>query len=270
MNRANLADLENRSIYIIREANSQFNNIAILWSMGKDSTTLLWIIKKAFLGRIPFSVIHIDTGFKFPQMYRFRDKLDRKWKLNLVVVRNDKAINKGVNPDREGRLYCCTRLKTEALRQCIDKYKFDALLLAIRRDEHSVRAKERYFSPRDKKFRWGYKNQPPEFWDLYKAMPKKEIHHYRVHPLLHWKELDIWNYIKKEKIPVNPLYFSKKGRRFRSLGCMPCTVPIESKANSIDKIIKELERGLSSEREGRAQDKEKEYMMQKLRSLGYM
>jgi len=270
MNKIKLDDLENKSIYIIREANSQFKNIAVLWSMGKDSTTLLWLIKKAFLSRIPFCVVHIDTGFKFPQMYRFRDKLAKKWRIDLVMARNEKAIKEGTSPDKDGRFSCCMKLKTEALRQCIEKYKFDALMLAIRRDEHSIRAKERYFSPRDNKFKWDYKNQPSELWNLYKTISKEEIHHYRVHPLLHWKELDIWNYIKRERIPVNPLYFAKGNRRFRSLGCMPCTVPIESKANSVDKIIKDLELGLSSERKGRIQDKEKEYMMQKLRSLGYM
>lgn len=263
-------DLESKSIYIIREAYTQFKNIAILWSMGKDSTTLLWLVRKAFLGKIPFPVIHIDTGFKFPQMYSYRKRMVKKWKINLIVAKNERAINQGVNPIKNGRFFCCTKLKTEALKICIQRYKFDALLLAIRRDEHGIRAKERYFSPRDKEFKWNYKNQPPEFWELYQATFNERVHHYRVHPLLHWTELDIWGYIKKEKIPVNPLYFSKKGKRFRSLGCMPCTTPIASKACNVDEIIQELKATHISEREGRAQDKEKEYTMQKLRSLGYM
>ena len=262
--------LENRTIFIIREAYAQFRNPAVLWCAGKDSTLLLWLVKKAFLGKIPFPVIHIDTGFKFHQMYRFRDTLAKKLKIDLIIAKNDEAIRQEVGPEQSGRLCCCTKLKTEALQKCVAKHKFDALLLAIRRDEHSIRAKERYFSPRDKEFRWDYKNQPPEFWDLYKATFEKGVHHYRVHPILHWTELDIWCYIKKEKIPVNPLYFSKKGKRFRTLGCMPCTVPTASAAQNVDEIIKELKKTALSERSGRTQDKEREYMMQKLRSLGYM
>ena len=264
------SELENKSIFIIREAYAQFKNIAVLWSMGKDSTTLLYLIKKAFLGKVPFPVIHIDTGFKFPEMYKFRDKLAKKLKINLVIARNRNAVEKGVSPVTKSRFFCCTKLKTEALKTCIEKYKFDALLLAIRRDEHNIRAKERYFSPRDKKFNWDYKRQPPEFWDLYKTSFRKGVHHHRIHPLLHWTELDVWQYIKQEKIPVNPLYFSKKGKRFRSLGCVPCTVAIESNASSIKAIIEEIKCTPFSEREGRVQDKEKEYMMQKLRALGYM
>ena len=263
-------ELENKSIFIIRETKAQFEHPAILWSVGKDSTTLLWLVKKAFLGEIPFPVVHIDTGFKFPRMYKFRDKIAKKWKLNLLIIKNEEALKKGVSPQKSGRLICCNELKTQALKKCIEKYKFDALLLGIRRDEHSIRAKERYFSPRNKEFRWDYKRQPPELWDLYRVTFKKGIHHHRVHPLLHWSELDIWGYIKKEKIPISSLYFSKKGKRFRSLGCMPCTVPIESKASTIDEVIKELKATSTSERMGRTQDKEKEYMMQKLRSLGYM
>lgn len=248
----------------------QFKNPAFLWSLGKDSTTLLWICRKALLGEISLPVIHIDTGFKFPQMYRFRDKMAKKWKVNLIIAKNEEAIRKGVSPEKSGRFVCCTKLKTEALRKCIEKYNFDALFLAIRRDEHSIRAKERYFSPRDKKFHWDYKDQVPEFWDLYNVTFKEKVHHYRIHPLLHWTELDIWCYIKREKIPVNPLYFSKKGKRFRSLGCMPCTVPVKSKATNLNRMIKGLRSATTSERSGRVQDKEKEYMMQKLRSLGYM
>jgi sulfate adenylyltransferase subunit 2 len=264
-----LRELENKSLFIIREAAAQFRNVALLWSVGKDSTTLLWLCRKAFLGKIPFPVIHIDTGFKFPEMYKFRDKIVRKWNINLIVAKNMPAIKAGVSPEKSGRFQCCTRLKTDALKKCLKEYGFDAILLAIRKDEHGIRAKERYFSPRDKKFHWDYGNQPPELWDLFKGILKNGIH-YRIHPLLHWNEIDIWKYIKQEKIPVNPLYFSRSGKRYRSLGCMPCTVPIDSNALTVDEIIKELKATTTPERAGRTQDKEKAYMMQKLRSLGYM
>lgn len=270
MSRGYLRNLENKSLFIIREALAQFKNIAILWSVGKDSNALLWLCRKAFLGKISFSVIHIDTGFKFSQMYKFRDKIVKKWNINLIIAKNIPAKKEGVSPEKSGRLQCCTKLKTEALKQCLKEYNFDAIFLAIRRDEHGIRAKERYFSPRDKQFRWDYKNQPPEVWNLFKGVFKNSTHHYRIHPLLHWSELDIWEYTKQERIPVNPLYFSRHGKRYRSLGCMPCTIPIESKASNIDEIIKELKMTSTSERAGRAQDKEKEYMMQNLRSLGYM
>lgn len=264
-----LKELENKSINVIREAVSQFKNTAALWSVGKDSTTLLWLVRKAFFGKIPFPVIHIDTGYKFPEMYAFRDKIAKEWGMKLIVAVNEEAKKKGVGPKTHDKFECCTKLKTEALKQCLEKYKFDALFLAIRRDEHGIRAKERYFSPRDKKFQWDYKNQPPEMWDLYKGIFEDGIH-FRVHPILHWTELNIWQYIKKENIPVNPLYFAKNGKRYRSLGCVPCTSPIDSDADTIDKIVEELKISKTPERAGRAQDKEKAYMMQKLRALGYM
>jgi sulfate adenylyltransferase subunit 2 len=263
-------NIENQTVYIVREVKSQFSNPAMLWSMGKDSTTLLWLVRKSFFGTVPFPVIHIDTGLKFPEMYKFRDNLVKKLGLNLVIARNDKAIKKGINPETTSRFRCCTLLKTIALKECINKHGFDALILAIRRDEHSIRAKERYFSPRNSNFKWDYKNQPPEFWDLYKASIEKDVHHYRVHPLLHWTELDVWTYMQREQIPVNPLYFSNNGKRYRSLGCVTCTYPVESNATDIFMIVNELKNTDISERSGRSQDKEKKYMMQKLRSLGYM
>lgn len=173
-----------------------------------------------------------------------------------------------MSPEK-GRLKCCTELKTEALKNLIKERRFDALILAIRRDEHGIRAKERYYSPRDENFRWNYKDQPAELWDLY-VKPSEDYSHMRVHPILHWTELDVWRYVKEEGLPINPLYFAKDGKRYRSLGCMPCTVPIPSTAGTIDEIIKEIETSKIPERAGRAQDKEKAYMMQKLRSLGYM
>jgi len=263
-----LKDLENRSIYIVRETYAEFEKPAVLWSTGKDSTTMLWLCRKAFFGRIPFPVIHIDTGYKFKQMYQFRDDLAREWGLDLVIAKNEEAFAQGVGP-KEGKFECCTKLKTEALRRCLEEHGFDALILAIRRDEHGIRAKERYFSPRDENFRWDYKDQPLEMWDQFQGLLGAGTH-MRVHPILHWRELDVWEYVKQEGIPVNPMYFAQNGKRYRSLGCEPCTSPIESNAASIDEIVEELKTTKIAERAGRAQDKEKTFTMQKLRALGYM
>jgi len=265
---SHLQELENKSIAIIREAKAQFKNLAVLWSTGKDSTTSLWLCKKAFFGRIPFPVIHIDTGYKFPEIYKFRDKVAQEWGFNLLVAKNEEAIEKGMSPEK-GRFECCTLLKTEALKDLIEREKFDALILSIRRDEHGIRGKERYFSPRDEEFKWDYKNQPAEMWDLY-VKPAEDYSHMRVHPILHWTEFEVWQYVKQEGLPVNPLYFAIDGKRYRSLGCQPCTIPIPSNAKTIDQIVEELRTSKISERAGRAQDKEKAYMMQKLRALGYM
>jgi sulfate adenylyltransferase subunit 2 len=263
-----LQDLEKRSISIIREAKAQFKNLAVLWSTGKDSTLTLWLCRKAFYGEIPFPTIHIDTGYKFPEIYQFRDKIAKEWTLNLIIAQNKQALKSGMNHE-EGRLECCTQLKTEPLKKLIDKERFDALLVSIRRDEHGIRGKERTFSPRDQDFRWDYKNQPAEMWDIY-VKPAEDYSHMRVHPILHWTELDAWQYVQQENLPINPLYFAKNGKRYRSLGCQPCTVPVPSNAQTIDQITQELKTTKTSERAGRAQDKEKAYMMQKLRSLGYM
>jgi sulfate adenylyltransferase subunit 2 len=230
--------LENQSIFIIREAYFHFKNIAMLWSMGKDSTALLWLIRKAFYGSIPFPILHLDTGYEFPEIYEFREKFAKEWGLNLVICRNEEGIKKGINPDK-GRLECCTELKTKALKTCIAEHKFNALYLGIRRDEHGIRAKERFFSPRNKEFEWNYKQQPPEFWDQFKTKAKHE-EHIRIHPLLGWTELNIWDYIKMENIPVVPLYFAKNKKRYRSIGCKTCCNPIDSSADTIDKIIEEL------------------------------
>ncbi len=262
-----LDELESKSIYIIREAYKQFHDIAMLWSIGKDSSVLLWLCRKAFFGKLPFPVMHIDTSYKFPEMIRWRDEYAKKWGLKLIVGRNEEAIKAGMGP--ESKLACCTALKTEALKMTIDKYKFKALLLGIRRDEHGIRAKERVFSPRNQEFKWDYKNQPPELWDQYKSKQSDE-EHIRVHPILHWTEKDIWDYIKRENIPIIPLYFAKNGERYRSIGCKCCCNPVCSNADNIDKVVEELKTTTTSERAGRAQDKESAYMMQKLRSLGYM
>jgi sulfate adenylyltransferase subunit 2 len=260
--------LENQSIFIIREAYAQFRDVAMLWSIGKDSTTLLWLIRKAFFGRIPFPVVHIDTTHKFKEIYAFRDEYSKKWGFGLQVAKNEEALRTGAGPHKN-KLDCCTELKTNALKKFMAGRKFKALYLAIRRDEHGIRAKERIFSPRDEDFEWDYKNQPPELWDQYKTKAKEE-EHLRVHPLLGWREIDVWEYIRREGIPIVPLYLAKDGKRYRSIGCECCCMPVPSEADTIDKIVEELKTSKVSERSGRAQDKESAYIMQKLRSLGYM
>jgi len=258
----NVDDLEEKSIYILREAKSKFKNVAALWSMGKDSTTMLALARKAFQGKVPFSVIHIDNGIDFPETYQFREDLAKKWKLDLIVAQSE------IKTEMSG-FSCCGANKTVALKKVMAQYGFDALIVSIRRDEHGIRAKERVISPRDRNFRWDYKDQPAELWSNYSSRLDSKGH-VRVHPLLDFNEIDIWNYIKKEKVPMNPLYFSRNGYRYRSLGCTHCTSMIKSDANNIDDIIKELTTTKVEERSGRDQDKEKSYVMARLRALGYM
>jgi sulfate adenylyltransferase subunit 2 len=260
-------ELESKSIFIIREAYKQFRKIAILWSIGKDSTALLWLVRKAFYDQIPFPVVHIDTSYKFPEIYKFRNEYVEKWDLKLIVAQNREALDAGMNS--KNKLECCTALKTQALKDTIKEHDFKALLLGIRRDEHGIRAKERVFSPRNQDFKWDYKNQPPELWDQYKSKQDDEDH-IRIHPMLHWTELDVWEYVKREKMPVIDLYFAKNGKRYRSIGCECCCSPIDSDADTIEKVVEELKTTKISERSGRSQDKESTYVMQKLRSLGYM
>jgi len=276
-------ELVDKSIYIIREAKSRFSNVGVLWSTGKDSTACLSLIREAFFGEIPFDVIHIDTGRKFPEMYEFRDWLVKEWNFNLVIADNTSS---GYSPETHSKFECCTNLKTKALQNLLEERKYDALIVSIRRDEHGIRAKEHYMSPRDHKFRWKpYGIDPSKKetkgivlkqdvelsgWNLFQTDFGPECQHVRIHPLLHWTEIDVWKYIKDRNIPVNPLYFARNGKRYRSLGCMPCTFPIDSSASTIDEIIEELETTSIAERDGRAQDKEEEYIMQKLRHLGYM
>jgi len=263
-----LDELESMSIYIIREAFARFDKIAMLWSAGKDSTTLVWLCKKAFFGRVPFPVVYIDTGLHIRQMYEFRDMCVKRWGLDLIVSHNyEEAERLGVGA--QDKLRCCDVRKTQALKKTMAEYGFEAILLGIRRDEHGIRAKERVFSPRSRDFVWDYRNQPPEMWDQFNVRTEEEGH-LRVHPLLHWRELDIWLYLEREGLPVNPLYFAKGGKRYRSLGCAPCTVPVESEAATIGEIIEEIRVSKTDERSGRAQDKERAYAMQKLRALGYM
>jgi len=256
-----LDKLEEKSIFILREAKAKFRNLAALWSMGKDSTAMLAIARKAFFGKVPFPVIHIDNGIDFPETYEFRKKLAIDWNLDLIVAKSE------IKDDISG-IKCCGANKTDALKKVLEERGFDGLIVSIRRDEHGIRAKERTFSPRDKNFKWNYKEQPPEVWEYTSRFENDS--HVRVHPLLQWNEIDIWRYVKQEGMPINPLYYSREGKRYRSLGCTSCTVSVESKASSIDDIIAELKDTNTAERSGRMQDKEQENVMQRLRALGYM
>lgn len=256
-----IGKLEEKSIYIIREAKSKFKNVAAMWSMGKDSTAMLGVARKAYVGKVPFPVIHIDNGIDFSESYEFRDGLADRWGMELIVSKSK------IKAEMSG-FACCGSNKTDALKRTMNEYGFDALIVSIRRDEHGIRAKERYVSPRTKDFKWDYKNQPEELWNNYSSKDE-HIDHLRVHPLLDWNEIDIWNFTKVNNIPVNPLYFAKEGYRYRSLGCTHCTVPLKSDADTLDKIMGELRNTKVEERSGRQQDKEKQYIMEKLRALGY-
>ncbi len=273
------------SIKILRETKSRYKNPAIMWSTGKDSTASLALCRMSFFNTIPFPVIHLDTGYKFKQMYEYRDKLAKEWNMNLIVGQNTEALRMGMGPKQ--RFDCCHALKTVSLKQLIEKENFDAIIVSIRRDEHYVRNVEHVFSPRTKKGEWNLLREKTEEeskegdapfvslrevelrgWELYQTHFGEDTSHVRVHPILHWDEIDIWHFIKEYNIPFNPMYLSKNEYRYRSLGCEPCTEPIRSEASTIDEIVKELETIDSPERAGRAQDKEK--IMRKLRALGYM
>ncbi|MBI1206646.1 MAG: sulfate adenylyltransferase subunit CysD [Azospirillum sp.] len=263
-----LSALEDQSIYILREAFNRIDKLAMLWSIGKDSNVMVWLARKAFFGHVPFPLLHVDTSFKIPEMIEFRDRIAKEWKLDLIVGQNKAALAEGMNYQR-GRLTCCTALKTEGLKALLAEHGFTGVIAGIRRDEDGTRAKERVFSPRGLHSEWDFRDQPPEFWDQFKTSfpPGTSL---RIHPLLHWTELDVWKYIKRENIPLVNLYFSHGGRRYRSLGCAPCTMPIESNAADIDEVIAELENTRISERSGRAQDKVSEDAFERLRAEGYM
>jgi len=278
-----LKELVDKSIYILREAKAEFKNPCVLWSTGKDSTTVLSLIREAFFGEIPWDVVHIDTGWKFKEIYEFRDRLQKEWGFNLVIAKSPLAGKINPTMGNVTHFECCTKLKTEPLRNLIEEKGYDAVIVSIRRDEHAMRNVERVFSPRDRNFRWKLVErkkgetgdtpfeslQPAELWNLYRNY-FEDAHHVRVHPLLHWTEVDVWRYIKDRNLPVNPLYFSRNGKRYRSLGCKTCTVPIESDAKTVDQIITEVLMSKVPERVGRIQDKERESIMRQLRALGYM
>jgi len=267
-----LSQLENQSIYILREAFNKFESLAMLWSIGKDSTVLLWLARKAFFGHVPFPLVHVDTAYKIPSMIEYRDQLVREWKLKLIVGQNESALQsrKTYPEGKATRVDCCGTLKKDALKVVLDQHHFTGVLVGIRRDEEPTRAKERYFSPRDKNMEWNVQDQPPELWDQFKTDFEPGTH-LRIHPLLHWNELNVWEYIQRENIPVIPLYFANaQGKRYRSLGCAPCTFPIKSQARTVQEIVQELRLTNTSERAGRAQDQESEEAFEKLRRDGYM
>ena len=290
-----LDKLETQSVYIMRESYREFKKLCMLWSIGKDSTVLLWLARKAFFGHVPFPLVHVDTAFKIPAMIQYRDNLARKWKLNMVVGQNKTALkNKETFPDGNiDRLACCKNLKSEALRHTLsgewerqrmnhskgeyavdtDTGAYTGVIVGVRADEEGSRSKERYFSPRDKQSDWDVGDQPPEFWNQYKTDFAPGTH-VRIHPLLDWTELNIWEYIHRENIPITDLYFDRgEGTRYRSLGCYPCTTPVESNAKNVEEIIQELRSGKFSniaERSGRAQDKEDGGGLENLRRDGYM
>jgi sulfate adenylyltransferase subunit 2 len=290
-----LDKLEAQSVHILREAYKDFKELCMLWSIGKDSTVLLWLSRKAFFGHVPFPLVHVDTSFKIPKMIAYRDDIALKWKLNMVVGQNKEAIaSKQTYPDGAlNRIDCCKALKSGALKHTLSgdwprlrmnhdtgKYEVDknkepytGVIVGVRADEEGSRSKERYFSARDKQSDWDVGDQPPELWNQYKTDFSPGTH-VRVHPLLDWTELNIWEYIQRESIPITDLYFDKgTGKRYRSLGCFPCTTPVDSTSTTVDEIVSELKTGKFAniaERSGRAQDKEDGGGLETLRKEGYM
>lgn len=256
---------EEKSIYIIREAYEFFKDAGMLWSLGKDSAVLLRLAQKAFLRNIPFPVIHIDTGFEFKKLIGWRDKIAKKMNLDLKIAKP--------NPPRkemlENKIDFFHYHKTLPLLKFVKENKLKAIYVGIRSDEHGIRAKEHYFSIRNPEGELDFMAQPVSIWDFYPSKAPQG-YHFRIHPLLHWNETDIWEYIDNEKIPIPDFYFSKNGYRYRSLDCEPCCHPIKSNAKTIKEIIAEIENSNIYEREGRAQDKEDPYGMERLRALGYM
>lgn len=291
-----LQQLEAKSVHIFREAYANFKNLCMLWSIGKDSTVLLWLARKAFFGHVPFPLVHIDTSYKIPEMIEYRDRLALEWKLNMVYGQNRKALEaKETYPDGNvDRITCCSSLKSNALKNTLSgkwpryrmnhttgKYDVDqnlepytGVIVGVRSDEEGSRSKERYFSARDEENSWDVADQPPEFWNQFKTDFAPGTH-VRIHPLLDWTELNIWEYIERENIPTVSLYYDVEdtGQRYRSLGCGPCTTPVQSSAKNVREIIEELQTGKFkniAERSGRAQDKEGGGGLEVLRKDGYM
>jgi sulfate adenylyltransferase subunit 2 len=290
-----LEQLEQRSIHILREAYANFKQLCMLWSVGKDSTVLLWLARRAFFGHVPFPLVHIDTSYKIPEMIAYRDRLALEWKLTMIVGQNTDALADGRTfpHGTVDRISCCRLLKTEALRNTLNgewprrrlnlqsgEYEIDrnrepftGVIVGARADEEGSRSKERYFSPRTRANAWDCGEQPPEFWNHYKTDFAPGAH-VRIHPLLDWTELNIWEYIERERIPTVSLYYNDgSGTRYRSLGCEPCTKPVQSDACTVSEIIVELRTGKFAnvaERSGRAQDKEDGGGLETLRRDGYM
>jgi sulfate adenylyltransferase subunit 2 len=295
---AHLRDLESESIFILREAAAEFARPVILYSIGKDSSVLLRLSQKAFYpGRIPFSFLHVDTGFKFPEMIDFRDRTAAELGLRLIIHSNTAAIGQGASPLVLGTWKCCAQLKTQALLDALRAHAIDAAIGGARREEERSRAKERVYSFRDSFGQWDPKSQRPELWSLYNGRIDKG-ESMRVFPLSDWTELDVWQYIRQEEIPVVPLYFARErevlmrdgalipyyaGRtpiapgeiptklrcRMRSLGCACCTGAIRSDADTIDKIVEEVAAFRHSERQNRIIDHDRDGSMELKKREGY-
>jgi sulfate adenylyltransferase subunit 2 len=264
MNR--LDELESHSIYIFREAFNRLDRMAMLWSLGKDSNVMVWLARKAFFGHVPFPVMHVDTGKKFPEMYAFRERYSKEWNLDLVV--GDCPPVEEMDPSLPPAARSAAR-KTAGLNKLIEKHGFTGIVAGIRRDEGGTRAKERVFSPRGVGNVWDVRNQPPEFWDQFRTEVPPGAH-LRIHPLLQWTEIDVWRYSEREQIPMVALYFAKNGKRYRSLGDADITFPISSHAATIEEVIAELTATKIPERSGRAMDHEREDAFERLRAAGYM
>ncbi|HHQ4534938.1 TPA: sulfate adenylyltransferase subunit CysD [Aeromonas veronii] len=293
----NIDALESESIAIFREVVAQFENPVMLYSIGKDSSVLLHLARKAFYpGKIPFPLLHVDTGWKFREMIEFRDRMAAEHGFQLLVHTNEEGRRQGINPFDHGSSYTDI-MKTEALKQALNKYRFDAAFGGARRDEEKSRAKERVFSFRDAQHRWDPKNQRPELWNLYNTRVNSG-ESIRVFPLSNWTEQDIWQYIYREKIEIVPLYYAVprpvversgtlimvddermrllpnesptlKKVRFRTLGCYPLTGAIESDADTLPDIIAEMMQARTSERQGRLIDSDQSASMEKKKMEGY-
>ncbi len=293
-----LRQLEAESIHIIREVAAEFDNPVMLYSVGKDSAVMLHLAKKAFFpSKIPFPLMHIDTTWKFREMIEFREMMREQYDFDLLVYTNEEGASQGVSPFTHGSALYTDIMKTEGLKQALNKYKFDAAFGGARRDEEKSRAKERIFSFRNENHRWDPKNQRPELWNLYNARVNKG-ESIRSFPISNWTELDIWQYIYLEKIPIVPLYYSKvrpvverdgmlimvdddrlqltpgekvemKSVRFRTLGCYPLTGAVESTAATLPEIIQEMLLTRTSERQGRLIDHDQAGSMEKKKQEGY-
>ncbi|WP_422450008.1 MULTISPECIES: sulfate adenylyltransferase subunit CysD [unclassified Endozoicomonas] len=293
-----LKQLEAESIHIIREVAAEFENPVMLYSIGKDSAVMLHLAMKAFYpGKPPFPLLHVDTTWKFREMIEFRDQLAQRLGLELLVHTNPEGLAQGVGPFTHGSAKHTDVMKTQALKQALDKYGFDAAFGGARRDEEKSRAKERVYSFRDKNHRWDPKNQRPELWNIYNSQVEKG-ESIRVFPLSNWTELDIWQYIHLEKIPIVPLYLAKERPvverdgnlimvddermplqpgeepqlrkvRFRTLGCYPLTGAVESEADTLTDVIQEMLLTRTSERQGRVIDHDSAGSMEKKKQEGY-
>jgi sulfate adenylyltransferase subunit 2 len=293
-----LKQLEAESIHIIREVAAEFDKPVMLYSVGKDSTVMLHLAMKAFApGKLPFPLMHVDTTWKFKEMIKFRDEYTKKLGVDLIVYINQAGVDAGIGPFTHGSSKHTDVMKTEGLKQALDKYQFNAVFGGARRDEEKSRAKERVYSFRDKNHHWDPKNQRPELWNIYNSELNKgeEI---RVFPLSNWTELDIWQYIHLESIPIVPLYYAAerpivwrdgimvlvdddripmepgeepemKMVRFRTLGCYPLTGAVESKATTLPGIIQEMLLATTSERQGRLIDSDSAGSMEKKKIEGY-